>query len=104
MSTTIFSNDIRDTNTYSASQRRYGTNTDVLYDVVNNLDAEVTVTFYGTRFEDESNDDVEQLGQLVVSASGSGYETLSDPWEKVYIEVVASTAPTDGEATIYRMQ
>lgn len=101
MSATIFSKQITDTSTYSTSIERNGT--EDLFHVVNDLDAEITVTFYGTRSEDTDRTDTEQLGSLTLGAGGSNYETLADPWEVTYIEVVASTSPTSGEANIYRM-
>lgn len=101
MSATIYNDQIRDTDTYSEtvglSQR------DDLFQVVNDLDAEITVTFYGTRSEDADATDTTALGSVTVAAGETDFETLTDPWGRAHIEVVASTAPTSGDLAIYRM-
>jgi hypothetical protein len=105
MATKIFNKEIRDTQTNSTVHgRTSGAETKLLFHVINDLDAEVTVTFYGTRDEDENNNDVKELGSIVVSSDTTDYETLTDPWEKIYIEIVASSTPSNGECTIYAMK
>lgn len=104
MSETVLSQSIRDTSTYTASSDSGAEAGTILFHVVNGLDAEVTVTFYGTRQEDAGSfNDKEQLGQLTISANGSGFETLSDPWEEAQVGVVATSSPTSGTIDIYEM-
>lgn len=105
MSETILNEEIRDTSTYSSVDASGAIAGTKLYHVVNDLDREVTVTFYGTRHEDSpSFSDGEQIGQLTIGADSSDYETLLDPWEKVQIEVVATNSPTTDDITVYRME
>jgi len=105
MSETIASLEIRDINTYEITNDSGATQGRQLFHIVNGLDAEVTVTIYGTRDEDRQNfNDAEQLGSLTISASSTGYETLSDPWEEVKFEIVASTSPSSGTLEVYEMK
>jgi len=103
MSDTIFSTEIRDTNTYEYSNDSGAVAGLQLFHIVNDLDAEITVTFYGTRQEDSDFSDKEQVGSLTIAADGSGYETMSDPWEEIQLSVVASTAPSNGSVQAYEM-
>lgn len=103
MSETITEDDIRDTNTYTYSYDA-GADSETLFQIVNDLDAEVTVTFYGTRQEDATSfTDAVQIGQLIISADAKSYETLSDNWEELQLEVVASTSPTTDQFRAYAM-
>jgi hypothetical protein len=104
MSNTILDKNIRDTSTYSGKADSGAINGAQLFHIVNSLNEEITVTFYGTRQEDaDAFNDGEQIGTSTISASSSGYETLSDPWEEVQVEVVATNSPSSGSANIYEM-
>jgi hypothetical protein len=104
MSETIISKQIRDTNAYTDTQDSGAKSDTILYHCVNDLDAEVTVTFYGTRQEDADQfNDAEQIGQLTINGGAGDYKTLTDPWEEVQVEIIASTSPTSGEINVYGM-
>lgn len=104
MSETIIEEEIRDTNTYTATNDSGAISSTQVFHVVNDLDAEATLTFFGTRQEDaDSFDDEVELGSLTVAASDTDYETLSDPWEELKIEIVASSSPTSGDIGVYEM-
>ena len=104
MSDTIIEESIRDTNTYSATNDSGAIASTQLFHIVNDLDAEATVTFYGTRQEDATSfaDEVE-LGSVTVTASTTSFETLSDPWEEVKVKIVASSTPSSGDIGVYEM-
>jgi hypothetical protein len=105
MSDIVADLEIRDTNTYERTSDSGATQGRQLFHVVNGLDAEVTVTVYGTRDEDRQNfSDAESLGTLTIASSSTGYETLSDPWEEVQFETVASSTPSSGSLQIYEMK
>jgi len=99
MARTAFSEQIRDTNTHS-ERSRYSVNNGVLQ-IVNDLDAEVSLTFYGTHMDDTSGDDAVQLGTLTVGADTVDREALSEPWDQIVIKAVASSSPTRGDLCIY---
>lgn len=76
-----------------------------LWQVSHDLDTTVTVTFYGTHGFDDAFDDALQLGSLSLSSGGDqGYETLTDPWESVQIEIAYGADPTSGSITVYEME
>jgi len=70
---------------------------------VNGTDAEVTFAITGSRAGDADFSEGVELSSEAVAAGGSGYIAISEPWDKVELSVTASTSPTSGSVTAYRM-
>ena len=93
MALNIANDKIRDTNTYEKEIIVDGV--DNIFQYVNNLDAEVTITVYGTYSEDDFTDKHE-IGSTTVSANDTASAVLNNPWDKVRIDIQASSSPTSG--------
>jgi hypothetical protein len=73
-----------------------------LWHASHDLDTSVTVNFYGTHDNDDDRSDTVKLGDMSLSSGGdTGFETMTDPWEKVAIEFVYGSDPTNGTITLY---
>lgn len=100
----LIDKEIRDTQTYSA-QKTYR-NLEIplkLFQVSNNLDSTVTVTFEGTHRDDEGFDDSYVCGSRPVPSGSVIAENLTDPWDEVKVSVEANSAPTNGNLVVYDM-
>jgi len=104
MATDVTDDQIRDTNTHQYPMENHQKDTTV-YQYANNLDAEVTVTVYGT-YEGDADDfsDVVQLNQKTISGGSADRDALSDPWDYLLFEVTASSSPTSGSLVIKEHQ
>jgi len=103
MSEQITQDSIRDTDTY-VYQYDSGADVETLFHCVNDLNGEVTIEFFATRQEDsESFDDAINIGELVIGANESDYETLTDNWEEIQLRVTASSVPSNGSFAAYAM-
>jgi hypothetical protein len=100
MAEDVATDSIRDTSThtYDTDHERDGKS---VYQYSNNLDAEVTITVYGTYAADGNFTDKVQLGQTTVSSNSSDRDSLAEQWDRVQFEAVATTAPTSGELLIH---
>lgn len=73
-----------------------------LWHITHDLDTAVTATFYGTHEDDDNFSDAIQIGQDdLVSGGDESFETLTDPWEQVRVELVYGANPTAGSITLY---
>lgn len=101
MALDIADDDVRDTNTHTYGPF-YGPGPyKQTYQYVNDLDAEVTITLYGTYDGDsESFNDQKQLVQTTVAANTKDRDTLSEHWDVCQFEVTASSTPSSGRLKI----
>lgn len=97
---------IRDTNTYTYDARHVVTDDRSVFQIRNNLDANVDITVYGTYDGDDNwNDKVTVISTVTVSSGGGNTtKTLQDPWDKLRFEVVAASSPSSGNLLIKEHQ
>lgn len=95
MARNLGSTDIRDTGTYTYT-KKLRTDGNRVFHYVNSLDQDVTVTFYGTYEADTDYSDATQIGSITVGTGTTDVDTLTDSWDRIKIDVSASTAPTSG--------
>lgn len=108
MANDIASDSITDTNTHTydidISKKGKG-----VYDYINGLDADIALTVYGTHEDDDTFSDAHTLvdrtstGSGVIASNSAEYDTLSDPWDQLRVEVTAQSTPTSGTLTIKEM-
>lgn len=105
MAEEIYSADVRDTaeDTTSIVTASSLDSVETVIHYVNGTDAEVTFAVNGSRAGDADFSEAVQLSSEAIAAGGSGYYTVSEPWDKVELSVTATTAPTTGSVTAYRM-
>lgn len=73
-----------------------------LWQIVHDLDVSVTVTFYGTCSDGDTFTDGIKLGSTTLtSGGGNDFETLSDPWSKVQLELSYGSDPSSGSIDVY---
>lgn len=92
--------DIRDTNTYTFPMSNPVDRGRSVAQYANNLDAEVTVEWYGTYDGDDNWSDKVLLSSATVGAGVTDRESLTEEWDKVRFEVTATTSPTSGSMVI----
>jgi hypothetical protein len=98
MALDISNDEIRDTNKHT-----YPINVDSdtnIFQYVNNLDAEVTITVYGTYADDDTFTDKHEIGSTTISANQTASAVLADPWDQLQLESQATSSPTSGELII----
>lgn len=103
MAKTLLEGPISDTSTHTAVQQINDYDGNVLFHLVNDLNADVTVEFVGTRQGDDDFTDGASLGSQTVAADDVEYETLTDSWDQIQVRVTADTTPSEGEASVYFM-
>lgn len=103
MAKQLLSEAIRDTATYTTAQQTDDYDGDVVFQIVNDLDAEITVEYVGTHGDDGDFTDGVTLASTTVAAGGRAYDTLTDSWEMIQVKVTASTSPTANDCTVYFM-
>jgi len=73
-----------------------------LWHISHNLNVSVTATFYGTHDADDDFSDSIELGQNSLTSGGDQkFETMSDPWEQIRIELSYGGNPSSGSITVY---
>lgn len=104
MADNIANEQIRDTNTYTYETQFALSDRDKgVFQYVNNLDTEISVTVYGTHDEDtDFSEAVTLTSQFSIASASTDRDALTEPWDRVRFEVVASSTPTSGEIKIFR--
>lgn len=99
MAKDILDEQIRDTATYSADVTNEHDG-ETVFQYVNTLDAEVTLTIYGTNEADTAFNNAVKLGSTTLAAGVNGRDSLSENWDRLRVEAVATTAPTSGSLVV----
>lgn len=73
---------------------------EVLYRYLNDLDADVDVAFKVTDEHDSAYDYAEQTDTRTVTAGSLDGVLLTEPWERVAVEVTPQTSPSTGTFTL----
>jgi len=75
---------------------------DAVYQIVNGLDAEVTLAFEATHSEDkDAFKDGVSLGSMSIGAGNTERESLAEPWDVIRVSITTTTTPTTGTLTVY---
>lgn len=89
---------IRDTTSHTASLLHNEDNSVLQY--VNTLDQSVTIVVNGTYTGDNTFSDAHQINSQSVNAGKTASLALTEPWDRLQVDVSAGTAPTSGSVLV----
>lgn len=65
--------------------------------LMNDLDAKLTVDIYGTHDNDDTYDDAVQIRSQTLSAGEYGYAVIDEPWPRLQLRITANSTPTQNK-------